>query len=105
MKTSLATLNYSFLFVIISNLVLEATAFKVFIKTFETSNCLIFLIHSFFILVICELIKPCGWVAHIGKCSRLAPPLRPVILSIHGHCRNVALASRSEWRYLPTKIR
>ena len=52
METSLATLNFSFLFVILSNLVLEATAFQVFIKTFETANCLIFLIHSFFILVI-----------------------------------------------------
>ena len=47
METSLATLNFSFLFVILSNLVLESTAFKVFIKTFETANYIIFLTHSF----------------------------------------------------------
>ena len=47
MEASLATLNYSFLFVILSNLVLESTAFQVFIKAFETANYIIFLINSF----------------------------------------------------------
>ena len=48
METSHATLNFSFLFVILPNLVLEAIAFQVFIKTFETTNCLIVLTHNFF---------------------------------------------------------
>ena len=47
METSLATLNFSFLFVILSNLVLEVTAFQVFVKALVATNHIIFLIHSF----------------------------------------------------------
>ena len=47
METSLATLNFSFLFVILSNLVLEATAFKVFVKALVATNHFTVLIHSF----------------------------------------------------------